>query len=263
MTVTTTQSYFSTRPIGNADRVRCVEFTEDLPSTGLHAVIAGTLAAWLPVVAGFDAARVANEAAATRLSLDGGRVDAASAAFTAAFNRWTLKIDDANDQKGYAAAALKPKLDDQSLSTFLGSTDWDKVARMTTVFAHVDEVPSLVGTPESYQALKTATTVLQEALGEQDRSRGARSRTVAALAAAEKTFDQVYGTLVKNIQRFDPSGLALQIPLFRRVRKVKGAEPEPEAPAPTTDPPTTEAEPPVPEPTEPPVEAQGTGEPTF
>jgi len=242
MAILTAKSYFTTRPETPSERAKCVEFTADLPATGLHPVITATLAAFDPLIDAYDAARIANEAADTRLSKDSERVHGASAAFGTAIGRWLRKIDDVNDKDGFGADALKPKFGDKVPSDFLGSPDWTKVATMPVVFAHVDATPSLVGSAAAYQAVKDSTDALRAVLADQATSTTARTTASKALVAASNAFDRTWGNLVRDLKRYDPDRGAT-VPRFRRVRGAGAAQAQAPAPA---DPVPPESEPSAP-----------------
>ena len=240
MAILTAKAYFSTRPETHSERVQCVEFTDALPKTGLDSVIVATLATFQSLVDAYDKARVANEAAATRLAKTAERVQETSTAFAEAIGRWLRKIDSENDRDEFGADALKPKFGDRTPSDFLRVGDWIKVAQMPVVFAHVDATPALVGSATTYQAVKDATDVLKGALGVHAAATTARTETSQALVKAEGAFDHTWGDLVRDLKRYAPAHAT--VPRFRRVRDAKAAAAEaPTTKAPTTEAPTTEA----------------------
>src|SRR5262249_27817854 len=158
------KSFLSTRPRSHAERILSNAFAGGIATAGLHPSVVASLAAYFPVAAVYEAARVANEAAATKVAQDSDRQHAPSDRLTSAFRGWNRAIDDANDRDGYAAATLAPELDGATPTAFLKLPDAAKVARLVTLFAHVDATPSLVGDPADYEAVKGAADVLVAAI---------------------------------------------------------------------------------------------------
>jgi hypothetical protein len=225
--------YVSTRPVDHPGRVRCLEFARGIDTAGLDQVVTVVLGKLLPVGDAYEAARIDNETAASTVDDDIVDVGTASGAFGHAFDRWTIGIDRANDAKGYADRTLRPELGGMTVNAFLASPDWDKVARMTTVFAHVAVTPALAGDPADLAGLKKATTRLKKALTIRNDTAGDRSDTSKALVAATRAFDRAYGLLLDAMEDHAPD-LHAKAPRFPRTRNVKvlSADPDPaEVPA--------------------------------
>ncbi|MEQ1503867.1 MAG: hypothetical protein ABMB14_16620 [Myxococcota bacterium] len=214
----------SVRPINHGERAACAAAVARLFGwTGVHAAVSTLISTdFQPTAVAYEAARVANDAAALAAAVANSRKTAADLAFAAALKRW-LHSAYAVSGQAEVQREIRPLMGNLPPARFLSQAVRTRLEQMPRLDLVARSRPALTGDLALLDALRAATATLEDRVTASEAAVVDHGRTGAALGAATAAFDRSYGAVVRTVRAVDPVGSGSVLPTFHRAARVPAA----------------------------------------